>query len=177
MVRRGGDLCLLQRTQTLLLWLLNPWIWAVVYVAAYAAVRVTLLGFVDGFVWLVGPRLPALPSRTGPKPVFQHTINTLDVVYLVINSVIEFVFTQHLARVFFVAPYVLRAPSELGMTNSLLALWLLLVIDDMLYAPLHRFMHHPSVYRHGTSTTTGTRSRPAGTLTAPTSTRSSRSAR
>ena len=26
-------------------------------------------------------------------------------------------------------------------------MWLLLVVDDMLYAPLHRFMHHHRVYR------------------------------
>ena len=28
-----------------------------------------------------------------------------------------------------------------------LAFWLLLVVDDMLYAPLHRLMHHHRVYR------------------------------
>ena len=84
---------LMQRSQTTLSALLNPWelglLW---WIAGYAVVRIALLGFIDGLVWVVGPRLPALPSRTGPKPVFQHKINTTDLVYLVVNSTIEFVF-------------------------------------------------------------------------------------
>ena len=35
----------------------------------------------------------------------------------------------------------------IGLLNTPVAFWLLLVVDDMLYAPLHRFMHLSSVYR------------------------------
>ena len=139
---------LLQRSRTSMLWLLNPWeLGPVSWFAAYAAIRVALLGFVDGFVWLVAPRLPALPSRTGPKPVYQHAINVLDMAYLLVNSTVEFVFAQQIALLLWNAPFIVRAPSGIGLLNAPVAFWLLLVVDDMLYAPLHRFMHHHLVYR------------------------------
>ena len=57
---------LMMRTHTSLAWLLNPWsVSPLVWLAGYAAVRVALLGFVDGLVWIVGPWLPPLPSRVG----------------------------------------------------------------------------------------------------------------
>jgi sterol desaturase/sphingolipid hydroxylase (fatty acid hydroxylase superfamily) len=139
---------LMQRTGTTLMWLFNPWglspLW---WLAAYAGVRIALLGFVDGAVWLLAPRLPALPSRTGPKAVVQHSINTLDIAYLVINSLVEFVFAQQIFHLLWHAPFIVRAPGGLGLLNGPAALWLVLVVDDMLYAPLHRFMHLSAVYR------------------------------
>jgi sterol desaturase/sphingolipid hydroxylase (fatty acid hydroxylase superfamily) len=140
---------LMARSGTTFSQLCNPWsLDPATWVVAYVAVRMALLGFIDGFVWLVGPRIPALPSRTGPKPVFQHTIGRLDVIYLLINSAIEFVFTQQLAAVLWSAPYILRVPGQLGILNGPAAWWLMFVVDDMLYAPLHRFMHHPRVYKY-----------------------------
>jgi len=136
------------RTQTSLVELVNPWglgmLW---WLAGYAAVRIALLGFVDGLVWVIGPKLPPLPSRTGPKPVFQHKINTTDMAYLVVNSAIEFVFSQQIAHLLWHSPLIVRAPGCFGLLNGPLAVWLLLVCDDMLYAPLHRFMHHHRVYK------------------------------
>merc|ERR1719327_2434938 len=44
------------------------------------------------------------------------------------------------------APFIVRTLGGLGIFNTLGAFWLLLVVDSM-YAPLHRFMHLPSVYR------------------------------
>ena len=104
LVCRGGDLCPSSVPQTPLLWLLNPWDLAGGSWPPRVAAKVTLLGFVDGFVCLWG-RLGG--HLTGPK-VFQHTINTLDVVP-VINSVIEFAFTQHFSAAVFVAPYAVCA--------------------------------------------------------------------
>jgi len=106
-----------------------------------------LLGLVDGLVWVVGPWLPALPSRTGPKHVFQHSINTLDITYLVANSLIEFIFAQQISHLLWHAPFIVRDVGGIGLLNSVIAFWLLLVVDDSMYAPLHRFMHLPSVYR------------------------------
>jgi len=139
---------LCRRNETTLLELLNPWelplLW---WLVGYAAVRAALLGFVDGFVWLVGPRLKALPSRTGPKPVFQHTINLIDVTYLVINSLVEYIFALQIGHLLWYAPFIGRDPTGIGLLNTPVAFWLLLIVDDMLYAPLHRFMHLSSVYR------------------------------
>ena len=129
--------------------LVNPWdlplLW---WVAAYALLRVALFGFVDGAVWVLGPLLPALPSRTGPKPVFQHRINAMDVTYLAINSTIEYVFTQQILYLLWHAPFIVRLPAGLGLLNGPVAFWLLLVVDDSMYAPTHRFMHLPGVYRY-----------------------------
>lgn len=141
---------LMQRSQISLQWLLNPWALPFgMWLAAYAAIRVVLLAFVDGMCWMIGPRLQPLPSRTGPKPVFQHKINTVDVSYLIVNSLIEFIFAQQIGFLLWHSPMIVRAPWSVGLLNGPVALWLILVVDDMLYAPLHRFMHHPAVYRCG----------------------------
>ena len=78
----------------------------------------------------------------------QHRINVLDVAYLAINSTIEFVFAEQIGRLLWESPLIVRAPTGLGLFNGPLALWLLLVVDDMMYAPLHRFMHHHRVYAY-----------------------------
>eukprot|EP00316_Scyphosphaera_apsteinii_P024643 CAMPEP_0119330216 /NCGR_PEP_ID=MMETSP1333-20130426/77782_1 /TAXON_ID=418940 /ORGANISM="Scyphosphaera apsteinii, Strain RCC1455" /LENGTH=331 /DNA_ID=CAMNT_0007339557 /DNA_START=18 /DNA_END=1013 /DNA_ORIENTATION=+ len=139
---------LMRCSGTSFLVLLNPWeVSLLLWVVGYAAVRLSLLGFVDGLVWIVGPWLPPLPSRVGPKPVFQHKINFLDVTYLAINSIIEYVFAMNIFFLLWHSPFIVRAPSSLGVLNGIVAFWLLLIIDDSMYAPLHRFMHHHYVYR------------------------------
>jgi hypothetical protein len=139
---------LMQHSETTLLWLVNPWgLSPVPWIAGYAAVHIAILGFVDGFVWRMAPRLSNLPSRTGPKPVFQHSMNVADWTYLVVNSLVEFVFTQQIGHLIWHSPIILRAPGAAGLLNVLVALWLLLVVDDMLYAPLHRIMHFQPLYR------------------------------
>ena len=139
---------LMQWRKTSLPLLLNPWElplrW---WFVGYTAVRIALLGFVDGICWIVGPRLPPLPSRIGPKPVYQHRLNAVDIAYLLINSAIEFVFAQQIGHLLWRSPLIARALRSCGLRNGPVALWLLLVVDDMLYAPLHRFMHHNQVYK------------------------------
>ena len=139
---------LMCRSQSTIHHLFNPWdLGLLAWLGGYAAIRFALLGFVDGAVWLLAPRLSPLPSRTGPKPVFQHRINMLDITYLVVNSMVEYVFAQQIGHLLWHAAMIVRAPASLGLLNCPLAFWLLLVVDDMLYAPLHRFMHHHRVYR------------------------------
>ena len=139
---------LMSRSGTTLQGLLNPWeVSTPLWIFGYLALRLALLGFVDALVWLVGPYLPPLPSRTGPKPVFQHSINCLDVTYLVINSSIEYVFAQQISFLLWHAPFIARAPDRLGLLNSVVAFWSLLVVDDSMYAPLHKLMHHNALYK------------------------------
>lgn len=124
---------------------LSPLLW----LAAYGAVRVALLGFVDAAVMVLGPRWCApLPSRAGGAAPVQHRIGKLDITYLAINSVIEFVFVQQLAWHMWTAPAIARAAADLGLANGPLAVWVLLVLDDALYAPAHRLMHWPPVYKY-----------------------------
>jgi len=44
--------------------------------------------------------------------------------------------------------YWIAAYAAVSLLNVPAALWLILVVDDMLYAPTHRFMHWPPVYRY-----------------------------
>jgi len=136
------------RTSTPVSFLVNPWelnlLW---WLLGYAFVRVSLLGLVDAFAMRIALLLPPLPSRTGPKSVFQHKINSTDVTYLVINSGIEYIFALQISYLMWHAGFIARAPGSVGLLNCPVAFWLLLVVDDMLYAPLHRFMHLQSVYR------------------------------
>ena len=107
---------LMRRSQMSLLGLLNPWeLSLTLWVVGYALVRVALLGFVDGMVWILGPMLPPLPSRTGPKAVFQHKINSLDITYLVINSTIEFIFAQQIGHLLWHAAFITRVPTAVGL--------------------------------------------------------------
>jgi sterol desaturase/sphingolipid hydroxylase (fatty acid hydroxylase superfamily) len=139
---------LMHRSGTTAAELFNPWgVGPAAWLAGYVAVRVALLGFVDGAVWLLGPRLPPLPSRTGPKPVFQHRINAVDVAYLLVNSLVEYVFAQQIFHLLWHAPFIMRTPAQLSLLNGPVALWAILVADDALYAPLHRVMHHPALYK------------------------------
>ena len=101
---------LMARYQTPFAWVINPWDFNLLWwLAGYVFVRVSLLGFVDGLAMKVAPMLPPLPSRTGPKPVFQHNINSTDVSYLVINSTIEYVFALQISFLLWHAPFILRA--------------------------------------------------------------------
>ena len=108
----------MQRNRTSLDAVLNPWgLSPLLWLLGYAFVRLALLGFVDGLVWLLAPRLPPLPSRTGPKPVYQHSINALDLTYLVINSSIEYVFALQIGHLLWHAPFIVRAPLEAGLVH------------------------------------------------------------
>jgi len=127
----------------------NPWeLGAAAWFGCYLAMRfVTSVGL-EGFVSLLCRLLPKMPSRTGPTPPYQHAVGARDVTYLFINSFIEFVFASNIAFFAWHSPLVGRAPECLGLLNSFGGVWMLLVCDDMLYAPMHRLMHWPPVYKY-----------------------------
>ena len=58
-----------------------------------------------------GQFLPKLPTRTGPKPPYQHQLGFRDYAYLVINSFIEFVFVNYLLRLLWYSSQARRAPA------------------------------------------------------------------
>ena len=129
--------------------LLNPWGLSLsLWVGAFVCFRLVLLVGIEGTVSLLGQLLPKLPTRTGDKAPYQHPLGRLDFTYLAINSCIEFTFTNQLIRLLWFSPIISRAPATLGVLNSAVALWLLLIVDDMLYAPAHRLMHWPPLYKH-----------------------------
>ncbi len=125
---------------------LSPLMWW----CSYAVMRFLLFITIDGIVWVIGPRVTnPLPSRTDKtRPPYKHVLDRYDVIYLGINSFIEYAFLQQLAWFLWFHPRVLRSGGDFGLASGPLAWYLLFVVDDMLYAPAHRFMHWPPVYKY-----------------------------
>ena len=71
---------------------------------AAAVVRAVLLVAVEGLVFLSSRVLPKPPTRTGPKPPYVHPLGRLDVLYLLINSFIEFVFVNQILWLLWYSP-------------------------------------------------------------------------
>ena len=75
-----------------------------------------------------------------------------DKAYMLVNSVIEFVFTQHFILFAMHSPLVQRNFSQLGLLNTIPALFLLFAMDDFFYAPCHMVMHwrplYPLIHKH-----------------------------
>jgi sterol desaturase/sphingolipid hydroxylase (fatty acid hydroxylase superfamily) len=116
------------------------------WLGCYVVMRIVLFIFIDGFpMWVIGPRLQPLPSRH--RPVFQHKLKRDDFLYLFINSFIEYIFLLQLVRHCYYSPNVVRTGWP-GLANGPLAVYLLLVFDDMLYAPTHKLMHWKAIYKY-----------------------------
>ena len=69
-----------------------------------------------------------------------------DQIYLAINSVIEFIFTQHVIVFVMNSPLIQWEFSQLGIVNTAAALFLLFAVDDFFYTPCHLIMHWRPVY-------------------------------
>ena len=127
--------------------LLNPWgLSATLWAAAFVAARIVLLVGVEGVVSAVGRRLSKLPTRTGGRQPYKHPIGLLDCTYIAANSLVEFTFMSHLSRFLWLSPRIDRHFAALSVLNGPVATWLMLVVDDMLYAPTHRLLHWPPLY-------------------------------
>ena len=127
----------------------NPWdVSLTTWLSGYGLTRLILFCFVDGFVWAIAPKLSALPSRLRKQRRMQHRMDALEFMFLFINSNIEYVFAQHVMYASCNATFIARSPYEIDFKNGFIALWLLIVVDDMLYAPMHRFMHQHTVYKY-----------------------------
>mmetsp|Transcript_67139 Transcript_67139/g.187886 ORF Transcript_67139/g.187886 Transcript_67139/m.187886 type:complete len:253 (-) Transcript_67139:338-1096(-) len=130
------------------LWhLVNPWqlplpLWIGGVIAKESALQVMDLG-----VRIMSNHIEPLPSRKGPKPVVQRALDRMDFFYLACNAVVETVFIGHLVHYLWHSDRVDRSLSSFGVLNGPVALWLLIIFNDMLYAPFHRALHHPMLYR------------------------------
>ena len=69
----------------------------------------------------------------------------IDVTYLTLNSCLETIFLFHFAN-FILNNDVKWNVNELTFLNTIPSLWILLFVNDMLYAPLHLLMHVPVLY-------------------------------
>lgn len=127
--------------------LVNPWeLDASVWIAGVVFKEV-LLQVMDLAVAFLGRYIKPLPTRAGPKPVYQRPLGMLDALYLAMNAVVETVFVTHLLHYLWYSPKVDRPLASLGLLNGPVSLFLLIIFNDMLYAPMHRLLHTPLLYR------------------------------
>ena len=127
--------------------LLNPMSLPVSQISVlYAVMRLFLMGL-DRVTIRASFTFPPLQCN---KETVGVRIGKRDVVFLFLNSIIEFVFLQH-TIVFLLS----LSSSSVSFSFSLLSgppffllcVWLLFLADDLFYAPLHMLLHQKSIYK------------------------------
>jgi sterol desaturase/sphingolipid hydroxylase (fatty acid hydroxylase superfamily) len=100
-------------------------------------------------------RPAGLPFREArPNVKGLAALEGIDYFYLAVNQVIEFVFMLHVIRFVLASPggMVVSALGGMGPLNTVVALYLLFVVDDLIYAPAHLLMHwaplYPYIHKH-----------------------------
>lgn len=87
-----------------------------------------------------------LPTRTTGKPVRYVTLDTKSVVFLTINAVHEWIFVQRLCHYIWYNPEISLNLQDIGLLNTVGALWVMFLVLDICYAPIHHILHMPFVY-------------------------------
>lgn len=90
-----------------------------------------------------------LPSRE-PEPIMRglEKFSSKDYSFLAFNQVVEAVMLQYFAQFALDNSKVMRAPDQLSFGNTIIAIYLVFLIDDFIYYWAHRAMHLPSLYRY-----------------------------
>jgi len=93
-----------------------------------------------------------MPYRPNTGAVGLKYLEAIDYAFLAMNSVIEFIFACHVAHLVITSPHMAWHPRELGVLNTVPALYLVFAVDDAFYAPTHLLMHrgwfYPYVHKH-----------------------------
>uniref|UniRef100_A0A7S4JDP2 Fatty acid hydroxylase domain-containing protein n=1 Tax=Odontella aurita TaxID=265563 RepID=A0A7S4JDP2_9STRA len=127
---------------------LNPWeLDPIPWLAGFAFIRGGI-AFYDHLVVMLIERSGSalLPTRTTGTPVRYVTLDAKSLVFLSINSLHEYTFVQRLCHYLWHSPSVPKAASQLGLLNTLGGLYVMFVVLDACYAPLHHVLHMPAIY-------------------------------
>lgn len=133
---------------------INPWdLSALQWTAGFVFIRCAITFYDHLVTFLIETCLgvEVLPTRRkGAPPVRCVELDTQSIIYLTINSFNEFVFVQRLTRYLWFGGFQGMLPWKLGggldPLNTLVALGLIFVWMDALYAPLHHMLHMPRLY-------------------------------
>jgi len=87
-----------------------------------------------------------LPTRTTGTPVRYVGLDTKSCVFLTINAVHEWIFVQRLCHYIWYSPEVSLGVEDLGLVNTVGALWVMFLVLDVCYAPCHHVLHMPAFY-------------------------------
>ncbi|CAJ1328693.1 unnamed protein product [Effrenium voratum] len=131
-----------------LTFIINPWSLNLPAYVAVIIVKEMALQITDFCVTCACRFLKPLPSRTGTKVLYKNQLGGKDAAVLTINSVIESIFTCHILYMLWNSPLIVRSWTSIGFLNGPVALLLLILYNDMLYAPAHRLLHHPALYAY-----------------------------
>uniref|UniRef100_A0A7S4DZG1 Fatty acid hydroxylase domain-containing protein n=1 Tax=Lotharella globosa TaxID=91324 RepID=A0A7S4DZG1_9EUKA len=122
---------------------LSPLMWVGGYVAKTAALAIWDLAV--GFI-VKSSGAPKLPTTDKLKGLPE--LQQLDYIYLAVNSVIEYIFMLGIMSYAWTSPDVGRRVEDLGLLNTLVALWVIFVVDDFFYTPCHLLMHTKALYKY-----------------------------
>lgn len=94
-------------------------------------------------------KVKKLPSRE-PEPIMKglEAFATKDYCFLAVNQAIESVALQYFAQFALDDSKVLRASDGLSFGNTIVAIYLVFLVDDFIYYWAHRAMHLPALYPH-----------------------------
>ena len=87
-----------------------------------------------------------LPTRTTGKAVRYVELDTQSMIYLTINAIHEWIFVQRLCYYIWYSPDVSLNVEDIGIVNTLGALWIMFIVLDVCYAPCHHILHMPKIY-------------------------------
>jgi len=87
-----------------------------------------------------------LPTRTTGKAVRYVSLDVKSFFFLSINSVHEWIFVQRLCHYIWYSPDVSKDFSEVGAVNTIVSLYVMFVVLDVIYAPCHHILHMPKLY-------------------------------
>lgn len=133
---------------------LNPWgipnihLW----ILGFVLIRCAIVFYDHLVVFLIEKvlKFKVLPTReSGAPPVRYVELDVRSMVYLSLNSINEYTFVMRLTYYLWNGGYQGALPwqaSQVSIGNTLISIGIMFVSMDLLYAPLHHFLHLPSVY-------------------------------
>ena len=87
-----------------------------------------------------------LPTRTTGKPVRYVGLDKQSYVFLTLNAFHEWAFVQRFCHFIWYNPDLSLKMEDLGVLNTIGALYVMFISMDLCYAPIHHFLHMPAVY-------------------------------
>ena len=93
-----------------------------------------------------------LPTRTTEKPVRYVPLDAKSFFFLFLNSLQEGMFVQQITFYIWDSPQVSLDWNDIGLVNTLGALYVMFVVVDVIYAPGHHLLHlrwlYPLIHKH-----------------------------
>mmetsp|Transcript_18200 Transcript_18200/g.27194 ORF Transcript_18200/g.27194 Transcript_18200/m.27194 type:complete len:291 (-) Transcript_18200:571-1443(-) len=128
---------------------LNPWSLTLgQWISFFVFIRCAITFYDHLVIYVIDHwiKAPLLPTRTQPKAVRRVDLDVPSIIFLSFNAVNECVFVQRLCHYIYYSSSVPRLPEDVGLLNTLGALYVMFVVNDLMYAPLHHILHLPAMY-------------------------------